>query len=130
MSVSETKRMTLWVQKFREDITSVLDITNYVNVRGQNEDILCVSEDPVIIFMWLSEDTVRYYVSDREQRGSSLGLRSKCVYYVIVRDQDWGFIWVSEGTVRVLSECQMSQYSYYVSAVALMILCVRDHLRI
>ena len=114
----------------REDITSALDITNYVNVRSQNEDNLCVSEEPVIIFMWLSEDTVWYYVSDREQSHSSLGLRSMCVYYVIVRDQNWEFIWVSEGTVRVLSECQRSQYIYYVSEVALMILCVRGQLRI
>ena len=100
----------------------------YVDVRGQIESILCVSEDPVKIFMWLSENTVWNYVSDRDQSGSCL--RSKCPYFVLVRDQNWGFMWVSEGTVMVLCEYQWSQYSYYVSEVALMILCVRGWLRI
>ena len=100
---------------YREDITSVLDITNYFNVRGQNENIFCVSEDPVIIFMWLSEDTMWYYVSYREQSGSSLGLRSKCVYCVIVRDHNWGFM------------CQRVKWEYYVSARghSIVIMCQR-----
>ena len=52
------------------------------------------------------------------------------MYYVIVKDQNWGYMLVSEGTVRALCELQWSQYSYYVLEVALMILCVRGQLRI